>query len=291
MHVRTVSAILAAAVIAGCGYPNADLKKAAARDEVALHFANLNTDAEQRKMDMKSPRPSIDVTPSTGRIYSDYVWSPDSVVITDIVCEFCKTHQIVALYVPEKNPEVRCPTCASPDREGKKAPPLLKANLTLEDLRKRAGEANVKVMWEIREGDNPDLPVKAVVRYVRRLWAFDPQGRIELPSEAAKAKGAPDLSPILTPSPYPESATYVDIDGRPVSEPVPGETPTWPAMGNYYFRGFHRLDSVYVGEMSIEFETSLKVTEAAKEQSVRPWNDPRTRTGPQRYETRATSTK
>jgi hypothetical protein len=289
MRSRAIAAFAVLAVLAGCGRPPYPQSLKLMETELTLYFANLNNDAEQRKLDVKTPRTRIDDPITTGRIYSDYLWSPDEslVIVTGVECLRCKTKQIVPLYRVGTNGRVICPTCAAGDDKGDKAtkaPPLLEGGLSLELLKQRCGEKNVHRMFEPASEAGPKEPVKAKISYVRRLWVYDPYGKVDY-----LGKNATEVQAYVTDmAPYtPDS--YIDVSGTPSApNPNPQKGNAMPIQNNYYAGGFHRLDSVYVGELDVEFDGSLKVIGQAKEEGLRPWNAPRSMEGPKRYQTRTT---
>ena len=139
-------------------------------------------------------------------------------------------------------------------------------------------------MFEIGKEGGPKEPLKAMVRYVRRQWVYDPYGKVDA-SEAAKAKvgltdttGDPGSGGI-------NAENYADTDGRPFANLAGATGGRLTTQINYYAMGYHRMDAVYIGEFEATYDGKLQPAQA-KEESIRPWNTPRSLTGPQRYQTR-----
>ncbi len=293
MRSGAIAAFVVLAVLVGCGRPAYNQSLDLMKNELTLYFGNLNSDAEQRKLDLKTPRAHVEDPISAGRVYSDFIWSADEtlVVITGVECLRCKTKQTVPVYKIGSNPRVICPTCAAGDDKGDKAtkaPPLLDKDMDLDRLKQRCGEKNVRKMFEPAPDPGPKNAMKATIVYVRRLWVYDAYGKVDDVGKGA-AEG-PMAGMVTDTAPYGES--FIDIDGRPVAS-LGGsvQSAEQKTQVNYYAGGYHRLDSVYVGEIQVTYDGALKVVGTAKEEGVKPWNRARSLAGPQRYQTRTTSAK
>jgi hypothetical protein len=86
--------------------------------------------------------------------------------------------------------------------------------------------------------------MQAVVRYVRRVWAYDEQASVLVPQKAL-------------------DRAQVDRSWLPAPGEEGGRKP-----------GFHRPDSMYVGEITFDFRGGeLSVKSGPREEPVRPWTD------------------
>ena len=83
----------------------------------------------------------------------------------------------------------------------------------------------------------------ATVRYVRRQWAYDPRGTVDL-SQRVVERASVDMSWIPT-----------DAQG--------GRNP-----------GYHRLDGTFVGEMEVVYRSGeIEIRSRRVEEAVRPWKN------------------
>jgi hypothetical protein len=104
--------------------------------------------------------------------------------------------------------------------------------------------AVVKPLFEVTQGD-PEKPMEAIVRYVRRSWSYDRRGAVSVPQKAIDKAAV--------------NVTYLpQIDGS-----EGGNRP-----------GFHRLDSSYLGEIKFRLKgEELVKLEGPKEEPLRTWKD------------------
>ena len=112
-----------------------------------------------------------------------------------------------------------------------KLKPLSEEMTTKESILAREG-ATAKDMFELT-AENPEKPLAAKVRYVRRLWVFDPRGTVKI-SQAAQNKAAVDM-------------TWLPSEGGMIDPATP--------TSKYGVPGFHRLDGVYLGEIEFTWKS------------------------------------
>ena len=97
-------------------------------------------------------------------------------------------------------------------------------------------------MFELTQ-DNTQKPLLATVRYVRRQWAYDNRGTVDLSTKVIERAS-------------------VDMSWIP-SEQQGARSP-----------GFHRLDATFVGEMEFEYRGGdITMLSRRAEEAVRPWKD------------------
>ena len=103
-------------------------------------------------------------------------------------------------------------------------------------------------MFEFAQGkDNPNATMAATVRYVRRQWAYDNRGVVDISSRVIEKAG-------VDPNYLPIAATAEGQLGRPP--------------------GFHRADATFVGQIEFEFRGGdLTLKTRYQEEAVRPWKD------------------
>ncbi len=254
----------------GCKPPPKDQAIGMFRKDVQRHFDDLNRDALDRKerlrgdLDRAQKNPYMEA--ATGSVYSTFVFDPDGFVVADYKCQACGTTLLLAAPAAQ----YLCPSCGhSPYRshtgvnlkvspcvkcaaaqDGRVKPPS-ETEVSRDELKLREGAA-VKEMFELTQ-DNPEKPLLAKVRYVRKLWIFDPRGSVKL-SQAAQTKAAVD------PTWLPSDAAWDPTNTDP--------------MARYSRPGFHRLDGTYVGEISFEWKGgALRELSRQTEVAVRPWKD------------------
>lgn len=256
----------------GCKPPPKEQAIEMFRKDVQRHFDDLNRDAMDRKerlrgdLDRAQKNPHMEA--ATGSVYSTFVFEADGFVVADYKCQACGTMLLLAapasLYLcpscghsPYKshtgvNLKVSpCPKCAVKD--GRAQPPS-DAEVGLEEMKTREG-ATVRPMFDLTQ-DNPEKPLVAKVRYVRKLWVFDPRGSVKL-SQAAQTKA---------------TAAGADLAFLP-SDAAYDPTNTDP-LARYSRPGFHRLDGTYVGEITFEWKGgALREVSRQTETAVRPWKD------------------
>lgn len=234
--------ILAAATFAGCAKVTKEQGTKAFHRELHLYFNNLNNEAQLRKDEFRKADVRLGMTTPTGAIYSTYFFDETAFLVRDYKCKVCETKLLMT------SPENKyvCPSCGHlPYVEhaagfNRKESPC--KSCLGKDAFDRSSAANVQAMFEFVE-DNPNKPMVAKVRYVRRQWAYDTRGVVDI-SQRVIEKASVD-------------ASYLPSDGQV------GRSP-----------GYHRLDATFVGEIEFEFrggELSVKTRRA--EEAVRPWKN------------------
>ena len=263
MRVKLLGMALAAATLmAGCKPPPKEQTVKAFIKELHLYFNNLNNEGLARKDDLKKAGVALGITPATGVIYSTYTWDENAFIVKNYKCQVCETRLLIT------NPatEYLCPSChhcpyiehpkifnrkESPCKlcvgvDGKPHEPAA-ALITPEALAKDG--AVVQKMFDIVD-DSPGKPFKAWVRYVRRQWALDTRGTIEVSSKALERAVVPGTDAMSL-------ASYIPTDQQG------GKSP-----------GFHRPDATFVGEIEFAFTGGELVMKSRKlEDPVRPWKD------------------
>ena len=274
---RQLTLVCAAAALlssAGCKPPPKDQAVDMFQTDVRRYFNELNREAMDRKDRLRGDLARAKVNPyfdtATGTVYNTFSFDPAGFVVENYKCQACGT----SLALPAAEAEYLCKSCGhSPYRSHTEYPDLSKVpspcpkcasadgklkpltdDLVSKDSIKLREGAVVRDMFELT-AENPEKPLVAKVRYVRRLWVFDPRGTVKL-SQAAQTKGAVDMT--WVPS---ESGVY---------------DPSAPTS-KYSVPGFHRLDGVYLGEIEFTWKGGT-LTEKSRlaETPVRPWKDLRT---------------
>jgi predicted RNA-binding Zn-ribbon protein involved in translation (DUF1610 family) len=251
----------AAVLLSGCQKVTKEQGLKAFHKELHLYFNNLNNEAQFRKDEMRKNDAKLGLVTPTGSIYSTYLFDETAFIVKNFKCKTCETKLIVTSpgteylcptcghcpYVKHEGTfnkkESPCKTCLGPD--GKPREP--NADLIKKEAFEASG-AQVLPMFEFAAGkDNPNATMVATVRYVRRQWAYDGRGVVDISSRVVE-KAAVD------PSWLPIAAVEGGMAGR-----APG---------------FHRLDATYVGEIEFEFRGGdLAVKSRRVEEAVRPWKD------------------
>jgi hypothetical protein len=254
--------VLTAAPLVGCKKVTKEQGTAAFHKELYLYFANLNNEAQFRKDEFRKADVRLGMVTPTGSIYSTFLFDENAFVVKNFKCKTCETR----LLITAPGTEYLCPSCGhcpyvthgagfnrkeSPCKicmgtDGKPKEPN-SALIAKEAFEKEPG-AQVLSMFEFASGkDNPNATMVATVRYVRRQWAYDNRGVVDISSRVVeKAAVDPTWLPI------------VSVEGG-----MPGRPP-----------GFHRLDATFVGEIEFEFRGGdLSVKQRRLEEAVRPWKD------------------
>jgi hypothetical protein len=265
-HLPVIAAV--ALLAAGCKPPPKDQVVELFKKDVARHFNELNREAQDRKERMRSDQARLKrdphMDPATGTIYNTFTFDPEKFIVENYKCQSCGI--VLALPAPEAeylckscghspyrshtgvNKAVSpCPTCSGADGKLK---PVGDDLVSRESLQAREG-AVVKEMFQLT-ADNPEKPLQAKVRYVRRLWAFDPRGTVKI-SQTAQNKAAVDMTWL------PSDAAYDPNSADP--------------MAKYSRPGFHRLDGVYLGEIDFVWKNGTLTEKGRTETPVRPWKD------------------
>ena len=249
--------ILAFAALAGCKQVTKEQGTKAFYKELHLYFNNLNNEAQARKDEFRKADARLGLVQPTGSIYSTYTFDETAFIVQNYKCRTCETR----LTITSPSTEYLCPSCGhcpyaphpagfnrreSPCKicvgaDGKPHEPNATL-ITAESFAKDGG--SVKPMFEFASGkDNPNATMVATVRYVRRQWAFDTRGVVDLSPKVIE-KASVDMS-------------YIPSEAQGSRSP-----------------GFHRLDGTYVGELEFEFRGGEMALRSRKtEEAVRPWKD------------------
>jgi hypothetical protein len=251
--------IAALAALSGCAKVTKEQGTKAFYKELHLYFNNLNNEAQFRKDEMRKNDAKLGLVTPTGSIYSTYLFDENAFIVKNYKCKTCETKLIITSpgteylcpscghcpYIAHtgtfNRKESPCKTCLGPD--GKPREP------NADWIKKEAFESSgavVQPMFEFLQGkDNPNLPMFAVVRYVRRQWAYDNRGVVDI-SQRVIEKASVDAS-------YLPNATEGQVGRAP---------------------GFHRPDAAFVGQIEFEFRGGdLTVNKRYTEEAVRPWKD------------------
>jgi hypothetical protein len=277
--ILTAAAAAAAALgVGGCKPPPKEQIESRFRSELRLYFNNLRNEAQARKENLRKEQEAALRNPAlptpTGTIYSTYHWDEEKFIVENFKCQTCETRQL--LVVPSD--EYLCRSCGhcpykihKPGFNKRESPckECLDAQLKVrepgdlaseEQLKKYDSEgARVKKMFEITEVNQEKGILKATVRYVRRVWSYDARGTVAIPTEKVlqKVPGAVEAKW------FPAEGAQEGIDSR---DPSMRYAPKGP--------GFHRQDTVWVGEIGFEYRGST-MTELwrSKEEPVRAWKE------------------
>ena len=252
--------ILATAPLAGCKKVTKEQGTAAFHKELHLYFNNLNNEAQFRKDDFRRPDVRLGMVTPTGSIYSTFLFDETAFVVKNYKCKTCETKLLITApgneylcpscghcpYVTHgagfNRKESPCKICMGTDGKPKEPNPALIAKEAFEK------DSQVVPMFEFLPGkDNPNATMAATVRYVRRQWAYDSRGVVDISSRVVEKAGVQsDYLPL------------VSVEGGMVGRPP----------------GFHRLDATFVGEIEFEFRGGdLAVKTRRLEEAVRPWKD------------------
>jgi hypothetical protein len=255
---------LVVATVVGCKPPPKEETVKAFQKELHLYFNNLNKEAHSQKDGLRRDIQSAQKNPAlgqpTGMILNTFTFDENAFVVENYRCKTpaCGVRLLLAApsfeylcracghspYATHPNghayKESPCKVCVG--GEGKPREPG--ADQISRDAFKLQLGAVVKEMFELTE-DNPEHPMKAKVRYLRRQWVFDARGTVALPERVR---------------------TTVEAGW------IPSETPQ--GENGYDRPGFHRLEMIYVGEIEFEFcGGNLRELSRRPEDAVRPWKD------------------
>ena len=250
--------LLAALALSGCAKVTKEQGTKAFHKELHLYFNNLNNEAQFRKDEMRKNDAKLGLITPTGSIYSTFVFDENAFIVKGYKCKTCETRLILTSPASEylcptcghcpyvkhegtfNKKESPCKTCLGPD--GKPREPNADA---IKKETFEASGAQVLPMFEYLPGkDNPNAPMHAVVRYVRKQWAYDNRGVVDV-SPRVIEKAAVD-------------ASYLPSDQQ----------------GSMKAPGYHRPDATFVGEIEFEFRGGdLTVSKRRAEEAVRPWKD------------------
>lgn len=224
------------------------------------HFDQLNSEALERRdrlrMEREAALANPALRPPAGAVVSLYEWDPEGFVVAGFPCQTCGAK----LLIPHPWAQYRCRACGHspylahrPGQDLRRTPceTCLQGGKVREpgdvasaQQLKRFEGVEVKPMYEPREA-RPDKGIlRASVRYVRRVWAFDERGTVPAPNPKVLERAAVDV----------------------------GWFPSVEGTGTYNRPGFHRPDSEWVGEITFEFKGG-ELTELSRrpEEPVRPW--------------------
>lgn len=255
-------AVLTGTLFAGCKPPPPEKIESAFRRELKLHFNNLNQEGLERKDNLRTEQALAAKNPAlqapTGTIYNVYTWDDAGFIVENFRCQICGAKMLL----PFPSAEYLCRSCGHcPYKTGHSKTNLQKApcevcvergtGIPREPVEAQKRETFkglegvvVKDMFEVTETNREKGIMKAVVRYVRRVWAFDDRGAVAVSQKAVER-------------------AQVDPSWLPTDGDQAGRKP-----------GYHRPDTMYVGEMWVEFHGGeLTVTKGPKEEPVRPWTD------------------
>jgi hypothetical protein len=251
--------IAVVAALSGCAKVTKEQGTKAFYKELHLYFNNLNNEAQFRKDEMRKSDAKLGLITPSGSIYSTYLFDETAFIVKNFRCKTCETRLIITSPATEylcpscghcpyvkhegtfNKKESPCKTCLGPD--GKPREP--NADLIKREAFEAAG-AQVLPMFEFQQGkDNPNQTMIATVRYVRRQWAYDQRGTVDVSARVIE-KAAVD-------------ASYLPTD-------VPGAVGRSP--------GYHRQDATFVGQIEFEFRGGdLREAKRWAEEAVRPWKD------------------
>lgn len=249
-------ASLALLATSSCKPPPKDVATKAFVKELHLHFNNLNNEAQGRKEELRKADARLGLVTPTGSIYSTYTWDENAFVVMSYSCKTCETKLTITSpstqylcpscghcpYVQHgagfNRKESPCKTCLGSDGKPKEPNETLIAKESFE----RSEGAKVKPMFELTQ-ENTAKPLVANVRYVRRQWAYDNRGVVDL-SQRVIERASVDMS-------------WIPSEQQGTRAP-----------------GFHRLDATFVGEMEVEYRGGeITVLKRWAEEPVRPWKD------------------
>jgi hypothetical protein len=245
----------------GCKPPPKEKLEDQFKSALRRHFDRLNGESLERRDRLRMEREAALANPAlrapAGTVVNIYEWDPEGFVVAGFPCQTCGAK----LLMPHPWAEYRCRACGHspylahrPGEDLRKAPcdTCMQGGKVREPGEAAAAEqikrfegAAVKPMYEPRDA-NPDKGIlRATVRYVRRVWAFDERGTVPAPVSAKVLERAP-----------------VDANWFPSEE----------GTGPYNRPGFHRPDEEWVGEITFEFKGG-ELTELSRrpEEPVRPW--------------------
>jgi hypothetical protein len=253
---------LGLALASGCKPPPPEKIEAAFRREVKFYFNTLNQDGLERKDALRAEQAMAQRNPAlqapTGTIYSTYVYNDSGFIVENFHCQICGAK----LLLPFPSAEYLCRSCGHcpykighPKTNLQKSPceicteratglPKEPVEALQRETFKGFEGAVAKDMFEVTETNKEKGYMVAVVRYIRRVWAFDDQASVIVPQKAL-------------------DRAQVDRSWLPAPGEEGGRKP-----------GFHRPDTMYVGEITFSFRGGdLTVKSGPKEEPVRPWTD------------------
>jgi hypothetical protein len=250
-------------VAAGCKPPPPGTLETQLKRELKLWFSNQNQEGLARKDALRADQAMAMRNPAlqapTGTIYSQFTWEESGFIVENFHCQICSAKMLL----PFPSAEYLCRSCGHcPYKVGHPKTNLQKTpcEICLEKgtgLPREPVEAQkretfggfegvvAKDMFKVTKKEVEKGSITAEVRYVRRVWAFDDRASVEVSQKAVER-------------------ALVD----PSWLPTGGENP----IGHK--PGFHRPDTMYVGEMIVKFTGGeMTIESGPTEQPVRPWTD------------------
>jgi hypothetical protein len=203
--------LLAALSLAGCKPMPKEQATKAFQKELHLYFNNLNNEAQARKDDLRKAGTSWMAGAPSGTIYSTYFFDEAGSIVFD----------------------------------GNGAPQDPNAGEAVRAAAEKLPGATIRPMFQIKT-ESPGRLV-AVVRAIRRQWAYDLRGTVTLsPKAMEKASSDPTMMTTWLPS---ESGT-----------------------DKYNHPGLHRLDASFADEFEFEYRGGdMTLLSRKREEPVRPW--------------------
>lgn len=218
---RVAIAALAAAALAGCSGGSVQELEKQVKGEMVRHFADLNAAAAESNRAAKETRTDIDI-PATALVVNRYEWDLNGMVHENVVCQNCQESLGTMATI---GVDLRCPACG--------------AGL-MEELA-RVGKG--KPMFELKSGTA--TPIRVLVRYVRRMYAYDPNSAVTVSAKTAAQ--------------FPTIDAYTVADNR--------------GKGAYYAGGFYRMTGAAIATAGFAYDGgSLRPLDRAwvKQQSGEP---------------------
>ncbi len=247
---RAMTALSFGLCLSACKAPPQDKMLAGFTQELHLYFNNLNDEALTRKQLLAAEsaeyRKNPGLPPPTGIQFNTFTFSEKGYIAYDVRCKrpTCGQAYLVVDYYGLERKCARCGEVLIPDPDPKKEN---KPVDMVSWLKEKCG-ADVKPMFEPTHKDTSKLPLKAIVRYVRRNWVYDPRGKPDI-----------DLARIPEKSAWKPQIKMAYLPGAAESKIPPG---------------FHRPDATYVAEQEFQFDGStLKPIGQPREDFLRPWSE------------------
>lgn len=241
-------AFLLPVVLLACKPPPQDQMQAEFVKNLNLYFNALNSEGQSRKDLLRAQteehRQNPALSPPTGTQYNSFHFNERGVVAYNVRCKrsSCRQNYLVVDYYGRARECARC---------GQVLISKTETGTAADWLTKNSG-GEVKPMFEPTQKDTAKMPLKAVVRYVRRNWAYDPRGSLDI-----DLTRIPDKNTLKAEIKTAYLPGFQEAEGR-VRVPA----------------GFHRPDTVFVVEQEFEFDgSSVKPIGPAREEPLRPWTD------------------
>lgn len=241
---RFAISALAVAALAGCGGGPYQQQEREVRAETARYFADLNAEAETRAIDAKAVALEADL-PASGLTLSRFDWDLNGSVFPNVVCPQCKAQ---LGWLATTGVDLKCPECATG---------------LMEELA-RIGRAIP--MFEIKSGQT--LPIVVVVRYVRRMYVYDPNATVAV---SAKAQANFPIDTYTAREPHNPRLYYAGGFYRLAGEAL--------GMTGFVYRGgsLHQIDPDSIKKMTADPPETVPVSamkigpSAPVEIPLKPW--------------------